>query len=95
MRLDAGLVAGHRKQHLGDPVSYIVLYDELEQKQRNQHSHTGKYQKAPFVRAALEAAVERAPDDFYGTVKDDSGAPGEYADNKTQVQKFVLFRYFP
>ena len=87
-----GLVAGHREQHLGHSVAYVVPDHISDKEQRDEHSDAGKHQEAPaFAGHSCASAYQEMAYLLDGAVKNDSGAPGEYADYETEQQEPAVF----
>ena len=93
MGFDLGFVAAYSKKDLGHPMAYVILYHIAEQEQGNQHTHTRKHQKQPFiVQIGPDVAIQKVADVMDGFVKNDCGAPREHADYQTQKQKEIVLR---
>ena len=76
-------------------MSDIVLHDKFQQKQGDKHSHTRQDKKTELVvKRAPDVAIKNITYEFYSEIKNDSGAPREHADYKTQKQYLVLIGYF-
>ena len=91
VRLDLGVIARDGQQGLRHAVTDVVPDHIAHQQQGDQHTDAGKDQVLPVV-ATVEALVEQALHRVDGPVKNDGGAPREYADHQTEQQEPAAFR---
>ena len=73
MRLDTGFILRNRHEHLGNAVADIVLDDEFQDEEGQEHTDTRINQIQVVVPCAVEPGCQTMMDGLYQCFQKDSG----------------------
>ena len=95
MGLDPGFVLRYGLKHLGHAMADVVLHDELQQQQRDEHSYTGQHQVKESMGGTGHGRGQEMLYEVYQLDEDDRRSTAGDTHQQGHYQEFVALLKVP